>query len=161
MEFQEVKKLGTNIKAYYNYFSLDKDTLQVWKEKLSDYDYEDVLKKLEQHLKSEEAKELPQLHYLLRGLLTTKQKQQSKGKHIVECNLCHRWMSIDEYDAHYGKCLDIEYLVNVAKSKGESIEREDIENCRQDVIDKLLKKYEPKKVENITIGNKDLKIVGG
>lgn len=61
----------------------------------------------------------------------------------VECNLCHRWMKIEMYDLHYEKCLDIEYLVNKAKEKGESFEREDIEDCRQDIIDKLLKKYEP------------------
>lgn len=65
----------------------------------------------------------------------------------VECNLCHRWMKIAEYDRHYGKCLDIEYLVNIAKQKGENIIRQDLEDCRQDVIDKLLVKYEPKGVE--------------
>lgn len=65
----------------------------------------------------------------------------------VECNLCHRWMKIDEYDRHYGKCLDIEYLVNIAKQKGLDYERKDLEDCRQDVIDKMLVKYEPKGVE--------------
>ena len=69
----------------------------------------------------------------------------------VECNLCHRWLKIYEYDAHYGKCFDIEYLVNIAKAKGEDITREDIENCRQDVIDKLLKKYEPKAYKNFEL----------
>lgn len=62
----------------------------------------------------------------------------------VECNLCHRWMSLDEYDSHYGKCLDIEYLENIAKQKGEVFTREDLENCKQAIIDKLLDKYPPK-----------------
>lgn len=70
----------------------------------------------------------------------------------VECNLCHRWMTIGEYDSHYEKCLDVEYLVNVAKEKGETFERKDIENCRQDVIDRLLEKYEPKKVSLENLG---------
>lgn len=153
MELQEVKNLVSNIKAYYHYFSLDKDTLPVWKKKLENYDYEDVLRKLEEHLKGEQSKEIPQLHFLLRGLLTTKQKQQNKGKYVVECNLCHRWMSIKEYDEHYGKCLDVEYLVNVAKTKGEDIKREDIENCRQDVINKLLEKYPPKKITLENLGD--------
>lgn len=69
----------------------------------------------------------------------------------VECNLCHRWMKIDEYDYHYEKCLDVEYLVNVAKQKGEAFEREDIEDCRQDIIDKLLRKYPPKKIEDLEL----------
>lgn len=61
----------------------------------------------------------------------------------VECNLCHRRMKIEEYDSHYGKCFDVEYLVNTARAKGKDITREDIENCRQEVIEKLMKKYPP------------------
>lgn len=61
----------------------------------------------------------------------------------VECNLCHRFMKISEYDEHYGKCLDIQYLESVAKQKGEVFTRKDLENCRQDIINKLLDKYPP------------------
>ena len=67
----------------------------------------------------------------------------------VECNLCHRWMRLDIYNAHYGKCLDVEYLVNVAKEKGEEFTREDIEGCSQEIIDKLLAKYPPRKLESV------------
>lgn len=67
----------------------------------------------------------------------------------VQCNLCHRWMKIQEYEEHYGKCMDIEYLSSIAKSKGEVFTREDLENCRQDIIDKLLAKYSPKKLESM------------
>ena len=66
----------------------------------------------------------------------------------VECNLCHRWMPLEMYDLHYEKCLDIEYLVSIAKEKGEVFTRKDIENCKQEIIDKLLKKYEPIKIES-------------
>ena len=67
----------------------------------------------------------------------------------VECNLCHRWMKIQEYEDHYGKCMDIEYLLSIAKQKKELYTREDLENCRQDIIDKLLAKYPPKKLESM------------
>lgn len=67
----------------------------------------------------------------------------------VECNLCHRWMKIAEYDNHYDKCLTVEYLVNTAKTKGEDITRKDIENCRQEVIDKLYQKYPPEVITNV------------
>lgn len=67
----------------------------------------------------------------------------------VECNLCHRWMKINEYDEHYEKCMDIEYLVSIAKSKGELFTREDLENCRKDIIDKLLAKYPPNKIRSL------------
>ena len=69
----------------------------------------------------------------------------------VECNLCHRWLKIAEYDEHYGKCLDIAYLESIAKQKGEVFTREDLENCRQDIIDKLLAKYPPKQWNEETI----------
>lgn len=64
----------------------------------------------------------------------------------VECNLCHRWMILPEYDLHYEKCMDIQYLENVAKEKGEEFTRKDLENCRSDVIEKLLSKYPPKAI---------------
>lgn len=65
----------------------------------------------------------------------------------VECNLCHRFMSLRQYEEHYDRCLDISYLVDVAKQKKEAFTREDLENCRFDVIQKLLNKYPPKKVD--------------
>lgn len=65
----------------------------------------------------------------------------------VACQLCGKWLRIWEYDSHYDKCLDIEYLVSVAKERGEDITREDLEYYPKETIDKLLKKYEPKKVK--------------
>lgn len=143
MERDEAKRLISKIKAYYYYFSLDKDSLIEWNNRLKDYDYQDVDNRLMDHLKGENAKDIPQLHFLIRNLLTVEQKRKQKKEYIVECNLCHRWMSLSEYDAHYDKCLTVEYLVNTAKAKGESITRKEIENCRQEVIDKLYKKYPP------------------
>ena len=65
----------------------------------------------------------------------------------VACQLCGKWLRVWDYDEHYGKCLDIEYLVMVAKQKGQDITREDLEEYPKSTIDKLLKKYEPEKVE--------------
>lgn len=78
-------------------------------------------------------------------------KQEKKAPKVVDyendrvyCRMCGRWMKVLEFDEHYGKCLDIQYLISVAKEKGENITREDLENTRQDIIDRLLQKYEPK-----------------
>lgn len=65
----------------------------------------------------------------------------------VNCNFCGRLMTFYEYERHYDKCLDIEYLVSIAKQKGEAFTREDLENCRAEIIDKLLQKYPPEKIE--------------
>jgi hypothetical protein len=72
--------------------------------------------------------------------------------YTIQCNLCGRWMSVQEYDAHYERCLDIQYLLDIAKQKGEQYTREDLENCRTGVIDKLLEKYPPKKIAMESIG---------
>ena len=72
--------------------------------------------------------------------------------YTIECNLCHRWLSISEYEAHYDRCLDIQYLLSVAKQKGEAYTREDLENCKPIVIDKLLEKYPPKKIALDNLG---------
>ena len=58
----------------------------------------------------------------------------------VQCNLCNRWMPFEMYELHYEKCMDIQYLVNIAKQKGEKFTREDLENCRSEIIERLLKK---------------------
>ena len=65
---------------------------------------------------------------------------------LVECNLCHRYMKYYEYDKHYEACLDIAYLEGIAKQKGEAFTRKDLENCRREVIDKLLAKYPPEPI---------------
>lgn len=70
-------------------------------------------------------------------------------KDQVNCNLCGKLMTIYEYENHYEKCMDIEYLVSVAKEKGEEFGREDLEDCRRDVIEKLMNKYPPKKATEL------------
>lgn len=144
MKKSEVSKLLNKIKGYYNsQFFIDEFTTEAWVEQLADYEYEDCEEHLKTYLK-ENPDFPPKPHTFTKGLLTSEEKRRMRNAdYVVQCNLCHRWMTIGDYDSHYSKCLDIEYLVNIAKSKGENITREDIENCRQDIIDKLMKKYEP------------------
>ena len=46
MTKEEVIKFGKKVRAYYNYFVLDKDILEEWCRVLKDYDKEDIDKKL-------------------------------------------------------------------------------------------------------------------
>lgn len=145
MEPTEVKKLVSKIKAYYYYFTLEKESLNEWNYKLKDYDFDDVYKRVEEHLTSEQRKEPPQLHYLVNGLLTNKQKKK-KNELIVACQNCGRWLPLSEYDQHYNLCLDIEYLIRVAREKGTNLDRAELEDCKREIIDKLLAKYPPKEI---------------
>lgn len=143
MERSESKQIISKIKAYYYYFTLEKESLEEWYKKLELYDFEDVSRRIDEHLKGEDSKEPPKLHYLTRNLLTKQQKKNSKDDQIVECNLCHRWMLLKEYDLHYDKCLSIQYLIFRAKEQGQEITREDLENCKSEVLAKLYEKYKP------------------
>ncbi len=144
----EVNKLLNKIKGYYNsQFFIDEYVTEAWIESLKPYEFEDTLEHLKKHLK-EFPDTPPKPHTFKKGLLTPEEKEKRKNaKYTVACNLCGKWITLQEYDSHYDKCLDIEYLLDVARQKGEIFTREDLENYKQDVIDRLLKKYEPK--ENI------------
>ena len=144
----EVSKLLNKIKGYYNsQFFIDEYVTEAWVDSLKDYDLEDAEEHIKEYLK-EYPDTPPKPHVFIRNLLTHEQKEKRKNEsYLVSCNLCGKWLSNQEYEEHYGRCLDIQYLLSVAKQKGEKFTREDLENCRPEVIDKLLAKYPPKKVE--------------
>ena len=140
----DTKKLLNVIKGYYNsQFFIDDYVINAWNDTLKEYDLQDAEEHIKEYIK-EYPDVAPKPQTFIKGLLTKQQKETIRNsKFTVECNLCHRFMPLSEYDEHYGRCLDIEYLVSVAKEKGEEYGREDLENCKQEVINKLLSKYPP------------------
>ena len=147
MTKQETNKLLSTIKGYYNsQFFLDEDIIRVWIDEMSKYDLQDAIEHIQDYIK-EYPDTPPKPHTFRSGLLTIEEKEKRRNaKYTVACNLCHRWMSLEEYDEHYGRCLDIQYLVSVAKKKGKTITREELENQKDSVIEDLLKKYPPEKL---------------
>ena len=147
MNKSETKNLLSKFKGYYNnQFFIDEDIINVWVEEMEPYDYDDALEHIKEYVK-EFPDNAPRPHIFKRGLYTHEQKQQMKDcKYTVECNLCHRWMPFEEYERHYERCLDIQYLVNIAKQKGLNLTREELENQRNEVIVGLLNKYPPTKL---------------
>lgn len=148
MKKSEINKLLNKIKGYYNsQFFIDEFVTEAWIESLEPYDFEDAEEHIKEYLK-EYPDIAPKPHTFIKGMLTREQKEARKNSgYLVSCNLCGKWMSLQEYDDHYGRCLDIQYLLSVAKQKGEEYTREDLEQCKPEVIDKLLNKYPPKKVD--------------
>lgn len=149
MKKSEVSKLLNKIKGYYNsQFFIDEYVTEAWIESLEPYDFEDAEAHIKEYIK-ENPDTPPKPHTFIKWLYTHDEKEMIRNsKFTVECNLCHRWMPLQEYDDHYGRCMDIQYLESVAKEKGENFTREDLENCKQEILDKLLKKYPPKEVED-------------
>lgn len=148
MTKSEVGKLLNKIKGYYNsQFFIDEYVTEAWVEQLEPFDLEDAEEHIKEYLK-EYPDTPPKPHVFIKGLLTHEQKQARKdSEFLIGCEWCNKWFTNEEYEAHYGRCLDIQYLLSVAKQKGEKFTRQDLENCRPDIINKLLEKYPPKKVE--------------
>lgn len=147
MNKTDTTKLLNKIKGYYNsQFFVDENVIEAWYETLKPYNFEDAIDHIQEYVK-DNLDNPPKPQTFIKGLLTQQQKENRKNSSFtVECNLCHRWMTLEEYDEHYERCLDIQYLEYVAKVKGEEFTRKDLENCRQDVIQKLLKKYPPEEM---------------
>jgi hypothetical protein len=147
MNKMEAKKLTDKIKGYYNsQFFIDEYVIDAWYETMKPYDLEDAIEHIQSYTR-DYPDTPPRPHTFKRGLYTTEEKERMRNaNYTIECNLCHRWISIQDYDDHYSKCLDITYLVDVAKQKGEEYSREDLENCTDKVIERLISKYPPKKL---------------
>ena len=67
----------------------------------------------------------------------------------VNCNLCGKLMTVNEYNRHYDKCLLIEYLVSTSKEHGENYTRADLEAYEHSSLIKMYFKYNPEDKEKI------------
>ena len=144
----ETQKLLNKIKGYYNsQFFIDDYVIEAWTETMKPYELEDAIEHIKTYLK-EFPDIAPKPQTFIKGLLTGEEKRRIRNsEYVVGCQLCGRWMPIDDYDPHFDKCLDIEYLVRVAKERGNDITRKDLESYPRATIEKLLKKYEPEQAE--------------
>lgn len=147
----EVSKLLNNIKGYYNsQFFIDEFTTEAWIKTMEPYDLEDAIEHIEDYIK-DFPDDPPKPQTFRRGLRTHEEKMKAREQNFtVECNLCHRWLTLEEYDKHYDRCLDIQYLVSTAKRMGEHFTREDLENQPERVINGLLAKYPPKEMYDLS-----------
>ena len=138
----EAKKLTDLIKGYYNtQFFVDEYVIDAWYQTMKPYDLDDAIEHIQVYIK-ENPDTPPKPHTFKRGLYTHEEKERIRNSnYTVECNLCRRWMPLADYESHYDKCLDIQYLVSKAKEKGETLTREDLENQPERIINGLLAKY--------------------
>lgn len=141
----EVEKFMRRIKSYYDWFMWDEFKLSEWYSKLKDYDSLDVNAKLEEHLRGEMKDKPPMLQYIIRYLKTPEEKKLSSKEYIVDCNLCGRTMTLSEYNAHYGICLEIKALQKwIKEKKGQEPTYEVLASLNRETFEKVYKKYEKK-----------------
>ncbi|MFA5407987.1 MAG: hypothetical protein WC343_04370 [Bacilli bacterium] len=144
MTKKEVINFMARIKSHYQEFVIDDYKTSEWYKELEHYDNEDVNKKLDQHLKSQEyGLQIPKLFFLTNYLKTTKQKQvQSKGQ--IQCKFCEEYVDIEDFDSHYEKCMRINYIDKQAdkfnlniKSNIYNMSIEEIDNVYYKVLDHI------------------------
>lgn len=126
MNIQEIKELLKKIDIHYNTKYLEnKDLIKEWEKYLKKYNKKDIFNKLENYLKSEFNNNAPKLYYLINGVNTIEQKHQLSNLHTM-CNYCNKIVSMEEYEKHHSKCLDIEFIErNVKKYLNQQIVRDD------------------------------------
>jgi len=149
MTKNETKTLLSKIKGYYNsQFFIDEYVIDAWYETMKPYDLEDAIEHIQVYVK-ENSDVAPKPQTFKRGLLTHEEKMRYRNsKYVVNCNLCKRLMSFQEYEDHYGRCLGIQYLLGITKNKNLDLTREQLESYSPHILNKLIEKYKPKEVEH-------------
>ena len=151
MTKEETKELVKKIKVYYPFFKLEKEGLDEWYGRLKPYDYQDVLDKVEEHLRGDKAEEPPKLHYITKFLKTPEEKKRYTGDFIIDCNLCGKTMTLEEYDKeHYKKCLLIKSLIPILKARGEDVDYNKLDEYNYETLDRVWDKYNP---QNTNLSN--------
>lgn len=110
MERKDVSIIMKRIKSHYQEFIVDDFKLEEWYKELKDYSLDDVMEKLDLHLKSEQyGNSIPKVYFLTKYLT----KEKEKGKQLtgyLQCQICKKWINVEEYDKHYDRCSSIDYL---------------------------------------------------
>lgn len=110
MELKDVKLILNRIKVNYPNFVNDDYTRSEWYRELKDYSLEDVMDKLEQHFRSEQyGNSIPKVYFLTKYLTKAKEKGK-KLDGFLQCQLCGKWINMDDFEKHYDRCSSIDYL---------------------------------------------------
>lgn len=110
MEKKQVIKFMQRIKSHYQEFIIDDFKIDEWYKELKDYSEEDVNKKLDNHLNSEQyGEQIPKIHFLTKYLT----KIQDKNKQLIgskQCHICYKMIDINEFEKHFDRCSSVDYL---------------------------------------------------
>lgn len=110
MTYSDTKTLLNKIKSNYQNFYMNEFVVNEWHEELKDYSYEDVLKALDKHFRSEIYGEaIPKAYNLTRHLLKEDEKGR-QGIYYVKCQNCGAELQFTDYTTHIDKCNKIQYL---------------------------------------------------
>lgn len=128
-----LKRIDLNYNT--NYYD-NKPIIEEWYKDLIKYDYEDVDKALDRYMKFDNSIYPPKRNAILRGLKTKEQKFRESNLRTI-CPLCFRNVQINDFNNHYGRCLDLEFIEkNVKKYLDKSIDYDKYYNMSDDDLEK-------------------------
>lgn len=114
MEKKQVIEFMDRIKSHYQEFVIDDFKIKEWYEELKQYGFEDVNKKLDEHLRSEQyGNSIPKVYFLTKYL--TKEKDKGTKTYIISCSNCGKHISSNEIDKHYERCNSVGFLITNSK----------------------------------------------
>lgn len=113
MSYEEFTDFIQMIASHYPKFNLEEYQLKFWYNKLKDFCKEDVVKRFKSHLEGNYAYAEPKLNYLLKNLMTKKEKENVDTSYI-ECPFCHRkWefpLERESQERCFVRCSMIKYI---------------------------------------------------
>lgn len=113
MKKNDVTEILKRISSNYPEFMIDDYKKNEWYKELKDYDADDVMRKVEEHMRSEEyGKFPPKLYFLTKYLQTTAQKN-TRTNYLLQCRICGEYIPEQIYDEHYQRCIDVDYMVRM------------------------------------------------
>ena len=110
MNKNQVRELFQKIQINYPNFEINEIKMNEWHKELKDYDYNEILEKLDEHFRSEKyGRQEPKVYFLTKGLIKVKDKIKREGIKI-RCSICGGSVLLNDFNKHYDRCSSVEYL---------------------------------------------------
>ena len=169
MTVQETNKFLTRIKQHYQDFIIDDQKIEEWFKELKDYNYDDVNKKLDEHLRNEQyGNQIPKVYFITKHLTKEKDKQKVEN-FLVRCSICGKVIKYSEFQTHMDRCNSVEFI-NLQSKKlfGKEIDKqryrempfEEFDKIYNKLLERILQtsknKDEIERIENYMIGNREI-----
>ena len=168
MTVEETTKFMKRIKQHYQDFVIDNYKIEEWYKELKNYTYDDVNKKLEEHLKSQQfGNQIPKVYFLTRYLTPEKEKIKNKASNLwVRCSLCGKVIKYLDFQTHMDRCNSVEFInlqskklfsKEIDKQRYREMPDEDFDKIYNKLLERILQtsknKDEIERIENYMIGN--------
>lgn len=160
MTAKETRRFMERIKSHYQEFIIDDFKISEWYGKLKDYDAEDVNKKFDEHLNSEEyGDKIPRIGFLTKYLV----KSEDKGKvkhYTIYCPKCGYEIPDVEFEKHNQRCIEASTIVrDMKKYFNQGLQKKKLMELDDEEFNKIYDAYVDKMLESPKVSALQKKIL--